>query len=166
MVQRNIRKWRSPLSLLAALAALSVALASSGVAGAQKCKNITGTITLTPVNGPACASPVGICATGSFQGVLKGDSSFTASTVTTSVDTPTTGVLFVTGDNVLQTAGGTLTTKTAAVLQTTGAGRYAEVATIVGATGEWAGATGGFTVTGTFTQAGGSGRYEGEICTP
>ncbi|HKZ86248.1 MAG TPA: hypothetical protein VJ793_21650 [Anaerolineae bacterium] len=83
------------------------------------------------------------------------------------MDTPTTSVVILTGDNLIQTARGTLMTKDAIVLQTTGAGDFVEVDTIVGGTGEWAGATGSISAIGTFTAAaGGEGAYTGEVCTP
>jgi len=80
--------------------------------------------------------------------------------------TPTTAVLLLTGDNIIHTDGGDLLTKDAIVLRTTGAGDFAEVDTVIGGTGDWTGASGQFSATGTFTSAGGAGRYAGQVCVP
>ncbi len=141
-------------------------LAIGGVAAAPHCQTVSGQFTLQPLTGPTCLSAVGICATGVYRGGINGDSSFTASSVIQTADTPTTAVILVTGDNLIQTAHGDLLTKDAVVLKTTGAGEFAEVDTIVSGTGDWAGATGTITATGTFTTSdGGDGHYTGEVCT-
>jgi hypothetical protein len=83
------------------------------------------------------------------------------------MDTPTTAVVLLTGDNLIQTARGNLMTKDAIVLKTSGAGDFAEVDAIVGGTGAWIGVTGTIRAQGTFTTAaGGKGQYTGEICRP
>ncbi len=98
---------------------------------------------------------------------MSGTNSFTGTSLTPTVDTPTTGVVLLTGDNHFQTKDGELLTKDAIVLRTTGAGEFAEVDTIIGGTGEWAGASGTFQAIGTFTiSAGGEGEYSGEVCFP
>jgi hypothetical protein len=102
-----------------------------------------------------------------LQGGIKATSVFTGSSVIPTVDTPTTAVVLVTGDNQFTSSGGTLQTKDAIVLRTVGAGDFAEVDTIIGGTGQWAGASGVLRAQGTFTAtAGGGGDYLGEICTP
>jgi hypothetical protein len=159
---------KSRWSTLAVFSACAVLLLAAGqpTDAAPICKKVKGKFTLQPVSGPACVSPVPLCATGSYQGGIAGDSTFTGSSLIQTVDTPTTAVVLLTGDNVIQTADGTLLTKDAIVLRTTGAGEFAEVDTIVGGTDELAGASGVFTATGTFTSAGGEGTYRGEICVP
>jgi hypothetical protein len=74
--------------------------------------------------------------------------------------------VFVTGDNSITTAEGTVMTKDAIALQTAGAGYFSEVDVVVGGTGDFAGASGTITASGAFGATGGEGRYEGEICTP
>jgi hypothetical protein len=130
------------------------------------CKNISGKFTLQTVTGPACASAIGICATGSYSGGLKGTGSFAGTSLIQTADTPTTSVVLLTGDNVITTAGGTLLTKDAIVLQTAGAEAFGEVDTVVGGTGEWAGAVGQLTATGTFAASGGQANYYGQVCLP
>src|SRR5688572_28321234 len=117
-------------------------LAISGVAAAVQCQIISGQFTLQPFTDPTCLSAVDVCATGVYRGGINGNSSFTASSLIQTVDTPTTAVVLVTGDNQFQTLQGTLITKDAIVLRTTGAGEFTEVDTIVSGTGSWAGATG------------------------
>jgi hypothetical protein len=76
-------------------------------------------------------------------------------------------VILLLGDNAIHTRDGDLFTKDAVGLKTTGEKEFAEVDVAVGGTGAWAGATGTITATGTFDPVtGGSGSYEGEICTP
>ncbi|MBI3943667.1 MAG: hypothetical protein HY326_11695 [Chloroflexi bacterium] len=156
------------ISLIIALCCLvMLALTGSSASAAQSCQKISGKFTLQPVSGPACTSPVGICATGSYKGDVAGTSSFTGTSVIPTADTPTTAAVLLTGDNLFHTKGGDLLTKDAIVLRTTGAGEFAEVDTIVGGTGKWAGASGAFQATGTFTSAaGGEGEYRGEVCFP
>lgn len=145
----------------------AITIISTQALAASACKKINGTFTLQPVSGSACPSSIGICASNTYRGDLKGTSMFVGSSLAPNVDTPATSVVLLTGDNTIQTKGGTLLTKDAIVLATTGRGEFAEVDTVVGGTGEWAGATGRITATGTFDAAnGGAGDYSGEICTP
>lgn len=136
------------------------------VAAAATCKKVKGTLTLQALDPSACLSPVDLCAAGTYRGDLKATSLFTGTAFISTADTPTTGVVIATGDNLITTAGGTLSTKDAIVLETIGDGNFAEVDTIAGGTGEWAGATGTLRATGTFLNGSGEGAYEGEICRP
>lgn len=164
-------KVRLMITLVAIIAVVivAVALAPSGAvatplaAAKSQCEKVEGEFTLQPVLEPDCLSPVDQCATGTYKGSIKGTNVFTGSSVIQTVDTPTTGVILLTGDNVIQTRNGALITKDAITLHT-GTGKFAEVDTIVGGTGEWAGVTGVLQAVGTFTDAGGEGRYTGEIC--
>jgi hypothetical protein len=167
MFRSKIAMWNR-LAVLGLLAVIGLGLGlTNGTASADpRCRAVHGHFTLEPVTGPDCTSPVGICATGRYIGVISGASAFTGSSLVPTVDTPSTSVVVLTGDNVITTRTGTLTTKDAIVLKTTGAGDFAEVDTIVGGTGAWAGATGTIRAQGTFTSAGGEGDYIGEICLP
>jgi hypothetical protein len=114
-----------------------------------------------------CPSPVGICARGTYTGDLSGTFVFTGSSLVQTVDTPTTSVVLLTGDNRITTKNGTLNMKDALVLQTGGDGDFAEVETIIGGEGAWAGVTGDIRAHGTFTPAaGGAGEYSGTVCRP
>jgi hypothetical protein len=166
MFSKNTLKWAT-LVVTAVAAVITLTLASSGAIAASNCKKVNGKVSLQPVTGPACTSPVNICGTGSFEGDLKANSEFTGTSLTSTMDTPTTGVVVLTADNVFHTDNGDLISKPALVLSTTGAGDVAVVDTIIGGTGDWTGATGFIKAIGTLNPAtGGEGVYIGEICTP
>ena len=166
MIKRHLSRLARFVFLAVSVLAV-LTLAGGAAVAAGKCKKVNGMFTLQPVPPEQCAGPVGICATGTYRGDLKGDSAFTGTSLTQTVDTPTTGVVLLTGDNLIHTAGGDLMTKDAIVLQSSGAGDFAEVDTIVGGTDEWAGATGTIRAQGRFTPiTGGGGNYTGEICRP
>lgn len=129
-------------------------------------KNVSGQVEIQAFSGPECTSPVGLCANVTFNGVLKGHGTFIVSSVTQTVDTPTTGVVLFTGDTLIETDKGQLTTKIAVLIRTTGAGEFSELDTIIGGTGRWQGTTGSLQVTGTFVDGVGSGKYTGSITLP
>lgn len=162
------RLWTMQWAKLVVLVGACVLLliGANGAAAAVLCKKVNGKLTLQTFSGPACLSDVGLCATGAFTGDLAGTFAFTGTSITDTDDTPTTSVVFVTGDNMITTAGGTLMTKDAIVLQGAAPGNFGEVDVVVGGSGEWADATGTLTASGTFGPDGGEGRYVGEICTP
>lgn len=144
-------------------------LLTSAVAGAPAwadplCKAVHGRLTLEVVTDGSCTSSTGLCATGTYYGGLQAHSEFVGSSLAPNVDTAATGVVLLTGDNVIHTRDGDLLTKDAIVLATTGNGEFAEVDTIVGGTGEYAGASGRLTATGTFAGGAGVGSFVGEIC--
>ena len=160
----------------AAVAALAVFSGTSrGVFARQqspsgaKCKTVSGHISDEPYTGAECASPLGQCSAGRFNGAIKGDFVASATSFTPSGDTATTGVIFFTADLVLHTKDGDLFLKDAGAFNTTpgGRGEHSTVTTVTGGTGRWAGASGRLLETGTFTQEdGGDSVYAGEICTP
>ncbi len=145
-----------------------IAAGGAGVAGAGKgnCQKVSGQVTMGTVLSGTCTSPLGMCSQGTSRGGIKGPVTFSATEYLISADTPATGVVFLTGDAVFETRGGTLMTKDAITVAMGGGGEYAEVDTIVGGTGIYAGATGSLTASGTRTEAGTAGVYTGEICVP
>src|SRR5262245_46105443 len=100
MVERYISRWPS-VAVLAVLVMAVLTLASGGALAAAKCKKVDGMFTLQPVSGPACMSAVDVCATGMYRGDLKAQAAFTGSSLTQTVDTPTTAVVVLTGDNLI-----------------------------------------------------------------
>jgi hypothetical protein len=165
MFKNLTSKWIR-LAGLAVAIGLALIITGQGASAAPQCKKVTGKFTLTPLTGPTCTSPVALCATGSYLGVIKATSEFVGTSFVSTVDTATTAVAILTGDNLIHTAEGDLMTKDVIAFRTIGAGEFAEVDTIVGGTGAWSGASGIITAVGTFGESGGEGSYSGEICTP
>jgi hypothetical protein len=158
------------LSVALALLALSSPLGRS-LASAAECKAVRGHQEEVQVAGPECASPVGLCTIARLFGALKGDARFSATTISSSIDTPLTGVVFVTGDTVLEGAAlggrqGTLLIKNAAAFRTTDDGDLSDTQVILGGSGDFVGATGSLRISGTFVAGSGSASYEGTVCVP
>lgn len=135
------------------------------------CKIVRGSLEERAVAPAECASPVGLCTTGNVFGKITGQFRFTASSIVNSVDTGTTGVVFVTGDSIFTnvTFGnkrGTITTKSAAVYKTTGEGELSDIQIITGGTGGLVGATGTVQLLGNFINGSGTSSFEGTICLP
>ncbi|HEX2735840.1 MAG TPA: hypothetical protein VHM70_29775 [Polyangiaceae bacterium] len=143
----------------------ATALADTSSAPSVQCRNIEGSFHLSTYSGVGCSSTQGLCGRVEWRGDLRATSEFVATSTTLTADTPTTGVVLVTGDAVV-TVGrrGTLMTKDAVVLRTLGAGDFAEVDTIVGGSGAFAGVSGAWRAWGTFQNNSGDGRYEGQLC--
>ena len=147
-------------ALVLALAALAVAPASA----TPSCNKVVWRVTLE-ATANSCGSAIGLCAKGNLFGNVRGTSDFVGTSFLPTVDTATTGVVVVTGDNVIHTSRGDVQTKDSIVLSTVGKGEFAEVDTVVGGTGDYLGATGVVTATGTFLNGVGEGITLGEICT-
>jgi hypothetical protein len=151
--------------------ACALLIASGNVAAASQCKSVHGTLEESLVAPPPCTSPVGLCTTAQMSGNLKGVALFTASSIIPSVDTATTGVVFVTGDTIVVDARlggnrGTLNIKNAAAFRTTGDGDLADVQVIIGGSGDFAGATGSLRISGNFVAGAGTSDFEGTVCLP
>ena len=158
------RRFRA--GILAALCYGSVAMTGSRVAADSTCKPVHGKFTIQIVTGPDCLSSAGLCGIGTYKGGIAGPSTFTATSIVPTVDTPLTAVIAITGDATIETRDGSLLTQDAFMLHTTGNGEFAELDTIVGGTGAWAGASGVLQAVGTSTPTSVEGQYFGEICTP
>lgn len=155
-------QWFAATLVVAGLVAPSHKMAYAD--SCPRCKAVRGTFMVTTFSGSDCAAPAGLCGAVRWTGDINGQSSFQATSVVPSVDTPVTNVILTTGDNVIQLEGGTLATKDAVVFRTAGTGDFAEVDTIVGGTGRYAKATGAWHAAGVFDGNQGTGRYEGQIC--
>lgn len=157
-------KTASRAALIAVVALTLVPFAAAEAAA--DCKRVRSHLVIEADPVPTCGSPIGLCATATLRGSLKATTEFVGTSFQTTVDSATTGVVLLTGDNLFHTTGGTFSTKDAIVLSTVGDGEFAEVDVVTGGTGEWAGATGVLTATGTFVNGIGEGIIEGEVCTP
>jgi len=163
---------RPTIRLAVTLAFIASGTVALPAADAAECKLVRGHLEETLVTGAACTSPVGLCTVARMFGAIQGEALFTASAIIPSADTPTTGVVFVTGDTVIVDAKlvghrGTLTVKNAAAFRTVGDGDLADVQTVTGGTGDFVDATGSLRISGNFLAAtGGSSTYEGVVCLP
>ena len=158
--EKMIRHHRSSFVLLA----LTFCLAGPAFAD-PICKAVHGRIDLAATE-PTCGSAIGLCAGGILHGTLQAHSDFIGTSFVSTVNTPSTGVIVLTGDNAIHTNDGDLFTKDSVVLDTAGDGEFAEVDTIVGGTGSYAGASGYLQATGTFLNGAGVGVYVGVVCQP
>lgn len=156
-------KWVK-LAVIAMFVMLMLTIASSGATAKSVCKKVNGQVTLQPVT-EGCTSPIGLCASGTYRGDIKGSNEFTGTYL---APVEKTATLLLVGVNVIHTTDGDLVTQDVIVLSTNEAGDFAEVDTVSAddSTGVWGGASGVLKAIGTFTAAGGQGDYIGEICTP
>lgn len=172
MPQKNFITTCTTLSVRAisalALAGLMVLLGGSE-ALARNCRTVYGHfINQVLVPSPLCTSPVGTCVSGRAIGVLKGNFLATVTSITPSIDTAVTTVIFQTADLVLHTRNGDLRMKEAAAYNADpdGHGDLGDVVTVVGGTGKWVGATGRLRVWGNLTVTESDVNYDGEVCRP
>jgi hypothetical protein len=157
--------FRNTHYVLTVLALASGLFLGSPASADPICQAVHGRVDLT-VSAEPCGSATGLCATGVLYGAIQANSEFTGTSAVPTVDTAATGVLVLTGDNVIHTRDGDLLTKDAIVLSSGGDGEFAEVDTIIGGTGAYEGATGYLVATGTFSGGGGVGVYVGKVCRP
>lgn len=161
---------RTAAAALFAISFAAVALSSAPAgraSAAPTCKNVRGHVSSRTVT-ENCPSPIGLCAAGEFYGAIRGEFLLVGTSLTPTADTPATGVLMFTGDDVIKTREGDIHTKDAGALNLTpgSSGDDVSIITITGGTGAYAGATGRLRASGTFSEAGGEFSYEGEVCTP
>jgi hypothetical protein len=160
-VRTQVITGRRPRRSLVAAAIVTIAALTAlfGVTAGAVTKSASGKFTSTQVTGADCTSPVGLCWRGSLSGGLKGPFEFTATSLTQTADTPTTGVVLYTGDMTIELKDGTLTCKDAGALRTTGAGDVASVCAVVSGKGSFAGTTGAIRLSGTFMAGVGQGDF-------
>ncbi len=148
----------------ATAAAAVLVLTASSVEAADDCFRAAGKVSLAPVSGDRCHSPVGMCFAGELTGGLQGQAFTTATSVVPSIDTPETSVVMFTADANISTRRGTLHLKDAVLFQTAGAGEFSELSTFVGGTDAWVSASGIFRASGTFDGTTVDGKYRAEVC--
>lgn len=155
---------RTKLAVVAIIAVVALIALSSAAMANNNCKKVNGKFTLEVVT-ENCPSLVGLCASGSYSGDIKGSSSFIGLAYV-DPETDPANVQFVIGENIIHTSGGDIMTKDFISFNTIGAGDFGEVDAVVGGTGDWEDATGYIRAIGTLPAGEiGQGDYTGEICT-
>jgi hypothetical protein len=145
---------------------LTLGLAAGNAASATPvCQAVHGRVEIAAYE-PTCGSAIALCAHAMLHGTIKATSDFVGTGAVPTADTPATGVLTLTGDNVFHTTDGDFFTKDAILLNTGGDGEFSEIDTITGGSGEYEGATGYLIASGTFSEGTGVGTYVGKICRP
>jgi hypothetical protein len=148
---------------------LSVVMFASSSSASPTCRSVDGRYREHDTSGAGCASPVGLCIAGDYQGDITGSFAGLATSITPTADTPASGVVLFTSDSSIDARigkrSGTLTIKNAGAFRTVGEGSIVDVQTIVGGTGDFAGASGALRAEGTFTAGAGESRYRGTVCT-
>ncbi len=156
-------------ALGAGAAALTLILGAANPAqAASPCRELRGSYTEHAVSAD-CQSPVALCIAGNYTGQIEGAFFGQATSITTTADTPTTGVAMFTSDStIIATIGkrhGTLIIKNAGAFAAGNGGPIVDLQTIVAGTDQLAGATGALRASGIFSPtAGGQSRYEGILC--
>lgn len=154
------------------LAGILVVLAGASVGAEAECRNVNGHYAEHAVDASSCPSPVGLCIEGNFSGRIRGAFAVTATSLTPTADTPTSGVVHFTGDGVIHarigTRHGDLFFKSAGAFHTVGTGEIVDLQIITGGTGELTGASGALRASGTFDPVAGRGEseYTGMVCLP
>jgi hypothetical protein len=152
------------------LAGFALLLVSSAANAEAICQRVYGIYEEHAVAPNNCSSPISLCIEGEFAGVIKGTFRSTATSLTPTADTPTTGVVTFTGDGVtnaqVRSKQGELFFKSAGAFQSAGDGNIVDVQFITGGTGELTGASGVIRASGLFDPATGMGEseYEGMLC--
>ncbi|HKV07185.1 MAG TPA: hypothetical protein VJ725_03540 [Thermoanaerobaculia bacterium] len=144
---------------------LTLGLTTIPASATPVCQAVHGRVEIAAYE-PTCGSAIALCAHAMLHGTIKATSDFIGTGAVPTADTPTTGVLTLTGDNVFHTTDGDFFTKDAILLNTGGDGEFSEIDTITGGTGEYEGATGYLIASGTFSAGTGVGTYVGKICRP
>jgi len=148
--------------IAAAALLLTSVIAAAPASADPNCHTRHGSVSIEIITDSTCISDVNLCARVQFRGGLRGDSYFTGTSLTPSIDVIDTGIVFLTGNNHITTSRGDLFVKDAIVFNTTGEAEFSEVDTIVGGTGEFEGATGRLQALGKNNE----GSFVVEICTP
>jgi len=158
----------------AALASLAVILLSSTASADadDRCHTLHGQLVDHALTGPTCTSTLGLCTQGTFSGGLRGEFIGVATSVIPTADTPTTAVLFATGDVVIHARigdrEGDLTVKDAGLFHTSGKHEFSDLMSIISGTRSLSGISGIIRVNGNSDPATGTdqGEYVAAVCIP
>ncbi|RIK30889.1 MAG: hypothetical protein DCC55_37170 [Chloroflexi bacterium] len=154
------------------LAAIAVLLVTASASANGHCRRVRGFYEEHAADPNSCNSPIGLCIEGEFSGNVKGTFASTATALQPNNDTPTTSVVWFTGDGVIHakidSREGDIFFKSSGAFQTTGDGNIVDLQYITGGTGGLTGITGVIRASGTFNPITGMGEseYEGLVCIP
>ena len=154
------------------LAGAALLIASAQVNAQAACHPVHGQIHAQSYTDATCTSPVGICARGNFNGGIRGDFVELATNIISSQDTPTTNMVFATGDITITARiggkQGNLTIKDAFVTHIAGENEFTDLFSITGGTDQLADATGVIYASGTSDPVAltDQGVYDGKVCLP
>src|SRR4051794_4096463 len=127
-------------------AVLALVLSSAGADADPRCRAVFGSFDLIPITDATCTSPVGVCGKGTFRGLLRGAYTSQLTSIVPTNDTPSTGVVLITGDTPLNARlghrSGVINFKDSGAFHTTGDGEFAELFSVVGGTNDFAAVTG------------------------
>lgn len=157
----NPKSRKTAVTLFALVLSLLAVVPASA---APDCRTLHGRFTVQLESGPGCDSPVDLCGSVEWRGSLHASSYFIATGIATTDQTPNTGVILVTGDNVITLEDGQLFSQDAVLLATTPGGEFAEIDTITGGTGAFEGASGKIVATGVSSGSVAEGSFVGEVC--
>jgi hypothetical protein len=153
------------------LAAGALLLVSASASANAQCRRVHGVYEEHAASPTSCPSPVGLCIEGEFYGNIKGNFASTATALQPNADTPSTSVVWFTGDGVIHakidSRQGDIFFKSSGAFQTTD-GNIVDLQFITGGSGDLTGITGVIRASGTFNPVTGMGEseYEGTVCIP
>ena len=140
-------------------AAIALLLAACGSNSSPQCDAIESPIVTTYAQG--CASPVGVCTTGSAA--LSGAAGSTQFTAQAVAQGPSPDTMLYSGDLTITTASGTLALRDYGLLNSS-TGYYIEMQQVVSGTGAYAQHTGILMSQGVATGTGFQGELTGSLC--
>jgi hypothetical protein len=174
MFESKSVSWTKAAKRGTALAALAVILLSSSASADadDRCRTLHGHLADHLLAGPTCTSTLGLCTQGTFSGGLRGEFIGIATSVIPTADTPTTAVLFATGDVIIHAhignREGDLTVKDAGLFHTSGKHEFSDLMSILSGTRSLTGISGVIRINGNSDPTTGTdqGDYVAEVCIP
>ncbi|MGH7340557.1 MAG: hypothetical protein ACREKH_08725, partial [Candidatus Rokuibacteriota bacterium] len=96
-------KTAAKLGPIVALTLTLLPVAAGTAAADPQCRRVRSHLVIEADPVPACGSEIGLCATATVWGSLRATTEFVGTGFQTTVDTPATAVVLLTGDNTFHT---------------------------------------------------------------
>lgn len=166
--RRSLVRRCAPLGLASA----ALLLACAQVRAQAACHPVNGQLHAQSYTDNSCTAPTGICARGVFNGGIQGDFIELATNIIPFQDTPTTSMVFASGDITITAhvgnKQGDLFLKDAFVTHNGGDYEFSDLLTVVGGTGGLTGASGVIYASGASDPVAltDDGAYNGKVCLP